>query len=111
LNQSEFYRYSEDERKGRLYTADQYAEAYLSIQRVIREYGMPIPLVQAVKLAAERDSKVKEFYDVDEYTSEDDPSLWELIYQIVGDGPPYEGGLVPVEIEPKLVVIFVKPRT
>lgn len=77
------YGYTKGPKGRRVHTSDQESEVYHSIEQVVKEVGKPIPLVEAVKIVATRDQKVRDFYDVDNELSEDDEGLWELIYQIL----------------------------
>jgi hypothetical protein len=103
LDQPEFYGRNNGE-PGRIYTVDQYAEVYSSIEQVVREVGKPIALVEAVKIAASRDPKVRAFYDVDVQISEEDPGLWELIYHVVANSSMC--GIVPLVTYPNLIVHY-----
>jgi hypothetical protein len=88
-------------------TVEQQAEVYDSIEQVIREAGTPIALVDAVKFAASKDLKVRNYLDIDvnddDGHSEDNRSLWGLIHEILSEGP-NSRGIRMVKKDPILIV-------
>lgn len=58
-----------------IYTIDEEGEVY----DAIKDAGRPIALVDAIKIAATKNVKVRDFFVVDEDLSGDDPWLWRLI--------------------------------
>jgi hypothetical protein len=87
----------------KLITVDEQDAVYDAIAQVIKDAGRPITFVEAVKIAASKDSRVRDYFGVDDTLSEEDRCLWRLIYEIVSGGP-NSRKIKTVQVEPKLVV-------
>ena len=68
-------------------TVDEQREVYDSIKQVIKDVGRPIALIDAIRIAASKDPKVRDYFGFDDTLSEEDRCLWSLIYEIVSEGP------------------------
>ncbi|MEP0825400.1 MAG: hypothetical protein HRF40_07935 [Nitrososphaera sp.] len=87
----------------RLVTVDEQGAVYNSIAQAIKDAGRPIALVDAIKIAASKDPRVRDYCDVDNTLSEEDKCLWRLIYEIVSQGP-NSRRIKPIQIQPTLIV-------
>jgi hypothetical protein len=87
-----------------LVTVDEQGQVYDSIKQTIKDAGRPITLVDAIKIAASRDAKVRNYFGVDDALSEEeDKCLWSLIYEIVSEGP-NSRRIQALSVEPILIV-------
>ena len=87
----------------RLVTVDQHGVVYNSIAQTIKDAGRPIALVDAVKIAATKDPKVRDYFDVDDTLSEKDRCLWRLIYEIISQKQ-NSRSIKVIQMEPRLIV-------
>jgi hypothetical protein len=81
------------------------SKVYDSIKQAIKDAGSPIALVDAIKIAASKDPKVRDYFAVDDSLSEEDRCLWRLIYELVSQGP-NSRRISVVQLEPLLIVSY-----